>query len=606
MISKLGIAGMAVKAIAFTALEKSDTLNSLVNAITWGKVNRDSLAKSIYANTIDFTAQYLTDSIKQSQEGDSLFQFRDKAHLVQHARQAVINNDMATMRESVNVLANHLVGEYTGFNSDGLASKAVRGAGGFVAEHLAASLVGENAAEKVLSTMAKEYGWDAAKSIISAQMGDSFFGQKASNLVSNILKRAIVDDPKFDAQGNKEIKLAADIAYRALTGEGSYEKPLRDYAPTLMAVNDAYNKPGSSFRQGLDYLHQNLGLQFSLQDCGMIFNYNNELNPMDPISINLDTTPREVAEGIIAWISVLGTEREEALDEQLRPMLESLPPKQREKLQEAASALSRAQLAPFAERSDMKIRMSEFTGKLSSVESLSSRIAGMNQAQMNEIEARLGMSGNDHVMYGGHKIAGALRNNIDTIDLSLAGTGPGYLKSLSNVGTSLFSAYWNSTDSGHQAMLDQLYERCGQDTDVMYEVSRFLDPRLARNALAESMFANFASPEDPETLVLGNRRISLAPAQEPKISFIVSNDHEDFTRVSIDVSYQIDSYGIKGAMYKPIGEQESSVISSATIIIRRDQQGGAPSSKIYPMGLTANIHNVVSFDSGSGDMRKAA
>jgi hypothetical protein len=47
-----------LKTLAFSALEKSDTLNSIANRLSGGKVNRDTLAQSVLRDAIQIGFDY--------------------------------------------------------------------------------------------------------------------------------------------------------------------------------------------------------------------------------------------------------------------------------------------------------------------------------------------------------------------------------------------------------------------------------------------------------------------------------------------------------------------------------------------------------------------
>src|SRR5699024_7662957 len=158
MASIGNVAGTAVRALAFSALDKFDTLNSVVNTITGGRVNRDSLAQSVYQNAIHMGADFMQQHVQTSEAWKD---HRHNADLVPHVRQALLNNDMESMKASVTILAERLAGDYLGADDASLAGRAKQIASslaGSLAARMAEGYVGDHAGEKVLATMINKHG----------------------------------------------------------------------------------------------------------------------------------------------------------------------------------------------------------------------------------------------------------------------------------------------------------------------------------------------------------------------------------------------------------------------------------------------------------------
>lgn len=85
-------------ALAFSALGKSAPVNDFVHRASHGKVNRHVLAQRVLHQAVELGAAY---TVKKQLLGER------SATLVPLLRGAVIDNDLARMREAVANLAGH-------------------------------------------------------------------------------------------------------------------------------------------------------------------------------------------------------------------------------------------------------------------------------------------------------------------------------------------------------------------------------------------------------------------------------------------------------------------------------------------------------------------
>lgn len=617
MINIISAASLATKTIVYAALDKFDTLNNIANRVTGGRVNRDSMAKSIYKHALEFGVDTAISMASSSNEDSALHQFKNNTGVFAHARNAFFSNNTETTKKGINSLATEILIGPDEAKTKTYTRKAKEAMASFpasIAEKFASNYVGDNAAEKLITTIAKRYGWDSIKLAISDSIGIKFIGKFAGNLVTSILDRAVVNNPEYDVTDNAEYTFAADIIDRALSKKHNYVQSLREYSPTFMILHNAYTDPKGAFLNGLDHLHEKLGFQFELNSSAMVLKKCNT-DFASATTIDINTTPQSLVAGLIKWISILGTNDEQSIDEILNPMLDELRPAQREKLQDLINAMSKARLTPFLERSNVMFSSSPFTNKITSVESDSHRFAEINKELMDKTSLILGNVDKKSSDWAGYKISTNFKNQISDINLKVtsANTGiSGNLMDMSTTTSGLIGNYLWGTQNTDQPSLAQLttlrniYDHCRQDLQLMETVTHYLDPSKAISALGKTMLEQLGNTDNPGIITMGDKKIELINSQQPEVHFEVSNDNSNFVRISIDVSYKIKSYGTQDNMTKPIGNNNSIVQASATIIIRPGSDGSEPVVDITPMANLASVFNTLKFDSLTGDLKKAS
>src|SRR5699024_10029809 len=109
-------------------------------------------------------------------------------------------------------------------------------------------------------------------------------------------------------------------------------KPLRDYAPVLMAIKDAGDTAAQTMQQGKEYidsglshlyagidqLYEKLGMELTLEPARMVFT-SDQLDPDNPIVVDLGSTPRDLARGILSWVNQLDGDPQASLEAMLAP-----------------------------------------------------------------------------------------------------------------------------------------------------------------------------------------------------------------------------------------------------------------------------------------------
>ncbi len=205
--------GTGVKALAFAALNRFDTLNSLVNRMTGGGINRDTLAQKV-----------LRDAVHMGLE----MQFAKRglgersATLVPLAGKIVYGNDANEMSASIKDLTCELLlhGKDRGF-------AAKLGTVG-LAETLGRTVTEDKFTEKLLATMLKQHSFETLEAYMDKSLAGMPFKGFAGNLVRNVLQRAVVDQPGLDQSQRPVFRLMANLG-NAFLAEGSYQQPLADY-----------------------------------------------------------------------------------------------------------------------------------------------------------------------------------------------------------------------------------------------------------------------------------------------------------------------------------------------------------------------------------------
>jgi hypothetical protein len=591
---------VGASALAFAALEKSDTLNRFVNWISGGTVNRNTLAQGILHKAVELGTDFALQQKTLGERG---------ATLLPLARGALIDNDMARMKESVAGLASEALGGYMDRDGEGLSGvgrrlidSAVRGATSKIAE----TVVGDHATEKVLATMVKQHGWKPLETYLQGMLKGAPLGNFVVGQIKNIVQRAMVDNPDFDMSNNAEYRLAAGVAAAYLSGDKNYDKPLREYAPTITGMIDAGKKVVEVVHKGLDTLQDTLGIEPKAQLAEEVFARQLSSKLPEP-AIDEHTSARDVAQSVVLE-RLAGQQAPEKLpkktvEDELTSKTGALDPKQQAQLEEVVELLSPEQIAPLGERGGVEVAVT-WGNTLDRVEASSYKLATMPEQALEETTQALQGASGRTVDVGGYRVGEGFSGQIKALDLDLPVSAMGYKDASLEMGKALWNTGWSAlgfgggVDMQDSSTLKQLYNTCGQSGGVMQEVTRYLDAELAESAIGGPMLRSLAGSQEG-VLNIGDKQVKLDLSSPPDVSFQVRNEGP-FVRVSIDVQYKVDSYGTDGDMRVPHGDKDSTVKAGVSILITPSTDGSAPTSKFFPMGELTSIFNQVAFDRDTG------
>ncbi len=515
------------------------------------------------------------------------------------------------MKESVAGLASEMLGGYMDRDGEGLSGvgrrmidSAVRGATSKFAE----TVVGDHATEKVLTTMVKQHGWKPLETYLQGMLKGAPLGDFVAGQIKNIVQRAMVDNPEFDMSNNAEYRLAAGVAAAYLSGEKNYDKPLREYAPTITGLIDTGKKVVEVVNQGLDTLQDTLGIEPEVQLAEKVYARQLSSKLPDPV-IDEHTSPRDMAQFVVLerLTSQQAPENlpKTTVEEELVLKVGELDPKQQEQLEEVVDLLSPEQIAPMGERSNIEVAVT-WGNTLDRVETSSYKVATMSEEALEETTQGLQGASDRMINVGGYQVSEAFSGQIKTLDLDLPEDSLGYLDSSLEMGKALWNTGWSSLGFGSgpdledSSTLKQIYNTCGQNTEVMQEVTRYLDVDLAESVIGGPMLRSLAGSEEG-MLNIGDKQIKLDLDTPPNVSFQIRNDGP-FVRVSIDVQYKVEAYGKDGDMREPHGDKDSTVKASVSILITPSDDGSPPTTKFFPMGELTSIFNEVSFDRDTGEL----
>lgn len=617
---------VATELVAYSVLDSSSLLNNLTNRITGGRVNCDSLAKSIYKNTINLAVDYAVIFLDNVKEKNSLYKYKDKKHLLQHIRNALINDNLDTMRTSVAAIVKGMLLKHPVVvkgNKNSYIKELLTEVPASIAQKFATNYVGENALENLITTLVKNHGWDSMRfaitDAIKIKFIGKFVGNFASNLVTGLLQRAVVNGNDFDTTNNLEYKLTAELLNGALKQKINYAKPLREYAPKVMYIVDKCVSSAIQTARGLDYLHYKMGFKLRLQSEAMVFEKYGKKNKND-ITIDLTTTPQEFTKKILLWIGTLNTEEEKELNEILETMLNKLETEQRKKLEHVVKALSNAQLKPL-KINNINYRVTNNAKNIAAVEAHSYGHDSIYEPSYDGIVNKIESISKDSTCWGTYKVSTAFKAQYNAMHIHFDKSKTGIGGKLMTASKSLFKEIFQNvsyfiggkTAKGTESQLDysslmtlrKLYDHCNKDPDLMFEVTRYLDPALIRSAAGDTMINKLAVDPDTNINILETKGviIHLIPNQQPMVKFEISDFDQNFVHIHATVSYKIESYGTEGNMRKPIGSDESVLSANVQIHVRPEKSENNAKTTIFPLADTANIINNIKFDFLTGNLK---
>lgn len=205
--------GTGVKALAFAALNRFDTLNSLVNRMTGGSINRDTLAQKVLRDAVHMG---LESQFAKRGLGER------SATLVPLAGKVLYGNNAGEMSASIKDLTCELI--LTG-KDRGFAAKL--GTVG-LAETLAHTVTEDKFTEKLLATMLKQHSFETLEAYMEKSLEGMPFKGFAGELVKNVLQRAVVDQPGLDQSERPVFRLLANMGNDFLSNR-SHQQSLGEY-----------------------------------------------------------------------------------------------------------------------------------------------------------------------------------------------------------------------------------------------------------------------------------------------------------------------------------------------------------------------------------------
>jgi hypothetical protein len=247
-VSTLQYASLLAKTAAFTALNYSETLNSIASRITGGRISHNTIAESILqqATTIALDIAEKNNDIgnyAQSFFGMDAHQFIDNAKVV------LLSDDEKAFTQSVeNLISGSLVKP----EEEGVIPSEIRESVPKFAADLVNNYVGQKSVHQLLGAYAKNHDWNTITQSIQAQVSDgsdSYVNRltlagvrMGSNLVHSIVNRGIVETMPAGQEIKPELKLAAGCIDAYLSNTGISKKVLNEYQPTHALLNDDFLK----------------------------------------------------------------------------------------------------------------------------------------------------------------------------------------------------------------------------------------------------------------------------------------------------------------------------------------------------------------------------
>lgn len=234
-----------VKALAFAALNRFDTLNSLVNRMTGGSINRDTLAQKVMRDGIHMALQASLPLSLQDRQATILPLLAKLVHGDTREEVSTSIKELADVLTTVD----HRPTDDMAATLKTMGKEAGRLAAAGLASIAAQHINETHLVEKVLHTMLKEHGWTSLDNYMESMLTALPFGKGfAANLGKNLLQRAVLDRPEFDRSHSPEFRLLADEAHASITDQ-AYSKPLANYflrsaAADMPAALDNVTKAG--------------------------------------------------------------------------------------------------------------------------------------------------------------------------------------------------------------------------------------------------------------------------------------------------------------------------------------------------------------------------
>lgn len=618
MVSVSGAVGTALKAVAFSALNKFDTLNAIVNKLSGGSVNRDTLAQSVLRGAINLGSQY---AVEKKLLGER------SAELVPALREIAVDNDIDRMKAGVQKLLTTLLGET---------------AGGWVAgpaQSLAEAWVGDHAVEKLLATHVAQHGWTPIEDLLNNALGGVTGGKFIAGQVKAIIERAMAR-PEYNASDKAEFRLMAGLMREALIGSDNYIKPLRAYAPTIVPMAESAVK---NLKDGVDQVAQKLSGPPVSQDMRSAFREQIEKAAKDfetrrqkaveqgkdprqveaPVvkltagKLHEDTTDRDVAQTLVQGKAIaegLGVQAPstEEVQQEVDKALDKgyISGERHQEISTVVDKLSDEQLLPLGERGGIQVAHTA-TGRLDRVEAQSHKITALREELDQAMREALARAPDDTGQINQYVVGKGYAEHAGSLSLKLPESEYGYTDTALESGRTLWNlGRWalgyEAETHARGTEVRQLYNTCGQDEGMLQAVSRFLDPEVARAALVGPTLEQMRDP-DSGLVRSGEVFLKLQDEGHPRFSFEVQKVSSETVTVFLEATWDIAGYGADPQKLRtPEGSTPSAMSSTCAISVRKDPEGGPPKLEFIPMGVLASVNNEIQFDLSTGRMQQGS
>ncbi|MET1116480.1 MAG: hypothetical protein ABWY08_16225 [Comamonas sp.] len=212
------LTGTGLRALAFAALNRSDTLNSAVNWITGGSVNRDTLAQRVLRDVMPMGLGMTLSWTRLAERSATILPLASKI---------LFDNTSDEMPAAIKSLTHELVlGGAEG--ATGIKAAGMKLATHTLANTLAHTFTEDKFTEKLLATMVHEHSWQPLGAYLDSCLVGMPLKGFAGDLAKNLVQRAVVDRAGLDQSDRPVFRLLAAQANAFLT-DGNYRRPLDKY-----------------------------------------------------------------------------------------------------------------------------------------------------------------------------------------------------------------------------------------------------------------------------------------------------------------------------------------------------------------------------------------
>ena len=619
------ILATGAKALVFSVLDASTALNSVANRVSGGSINRDTLAQSVLRSALtsglDIAASKYKDKL-----GDKAGQW------LPLVRDLALQNDSTRISEAAQQLAEmgaDAAVEKAGINPDGLLAQAAKLAAGTAGAGLAKALVPEKLGEKVVAALVTKHTDKPLRDLLEGHLSAVPFGKFITSKILAVIQRAMVDPQQAAVADNPHYTLVGDLLNEALTGKRDWMKPLRDYAPTTMAVVDtgvhSYQTVKEQVSLAVDQLQETLGMPPEPALAQTVYA---SQPPLQLTSSRMTDalTPRDLAEVILSQRVHAQTSSSPPVGRLSAPLptTEEIIAKahtegtlgagQAQQLQQLTSDLSPQQINPLGERGDIAVEKT-WSNTLQSVLTVNHAITDPSQTSQAHTTLVLAQANTQTHNISGYDLASAYSTQVGELALKLPADQLGYTDMAMGAGWSAwgFVKAYVVEPSGTELTIAQsnelktLWNCCGGRADALAVLTRYLDPDLAKSAVAAPLLAQLQLNDGSGLVDTGTTRLKLGDDASPDISFEVSI-YGPLVTLSMTAEWPILQFGQDiQSLRSPKGEGDSRLTATAVVQIRlSDSDGNAlapPTVSFYPMGYVATIENRIEFDRQTGSMQ---
>ncbi|MGG7667086.1 hypothetical protein ACQ4OC_00145 [Yersinia sp. J1] len=544
-MNNISLPRFGMQILAYTALDRSHLLNSLVSRISGSSDKRDELANKIISNTVTLGQNAL---ISNKTLG------KRSAEIVNQGRSVFFGNTLQQVDKGVGPLV-ELILQSKG--QGGLAQNIASG----IAQCLGPVLLQDHAVERVLVALTEQKG---GENVLKLALENTLSGYTGGKIISatfmSALKRAILDRPEYKPTSPLH-HMAAWKLHQSLTSDPASLPPAPFGLPTIEAIAGTVPSLVSTVCKQLDNIQNLLQLPLSEKELSSVFS---ECWPSD-LAVTKDMTSKNFASIVMM---AHATKQESILDEKIAELPDGIRQSFQQQCKEIRIFLSRIP--------DAQIKLAQnWSGGTESISVNHSKEHSPPAKLVDFMDNQFRAPVHHPEEVASYFADGAFIDAFKAgIDLKVDNRHQSYGRWAMGMGNQLFSQLQNIIGNDRQELthaqrgqLGQLSEMVDNNPMSLMAMSRYLVPESIVSAVQDQVLGQFTR-QGPDLILADNIWMKVG---KPSVSFAVSKNNG--VDIDIKLTWPISQFGKTAQTLEAAKDNQSHISSQVKVHMLFNEKG---------------------------------